>query len=209
MKWHSKETRDPQHMQHCKSFIEVYSYCNENNCKGGLAMVTFPEVGKRPDVWQVHLSEPNLLHLLELKKFSGKQRHYNVHQYDSESDTQDQIEPVEDYFLDDDPNEGYSALGDTALHLTGCDRDDIKSVLLSTHTAITTEIIFLLLCGKRGKKWTSLNAKTLVNEVLSSSESIFKQLTAYEIDGILRVLQRYSSKKCQLFIRPKMKKLTK
>ena len=165
-------------------------------------MVTFPEVDKRPDVWQVHLSEPNLLHLLELKKFSGKQRYYNVHQSDSESDTQDQMEPIEDYFLDDDPNEGDSALGHTALHLTGCNRDDIKSVLLSTHTAITTEIIFLLLCGKHGEKWISLNAETLVNEVLSSSESIFKQLTAYKIDGILHVLQWYSSKKCQLFIHP-------
>ena len=72
LKWHTKQTRDPLHMQHCKSFIELESYCNEHNCKGGLAMVTFPDVNKRPDVWQVHISEPNLLHLLKLKKFSGK-----------------------------------------------------------------------------------------------------------------------------------------
>ena len=114
------------------------------------------------------------------------------------------MESIEDDFPDDYPDEG-----DTSPNLIGCDRDNIKFVLLSSHTAITSEIIFLLLCGKCGDKWISLDAEVLVNEVLSSSESIFKQLTAYKIDGILRVLQRYSSKKCGLFIRPKMKKLMK
>ena len=170
-------------MQHCKSFIKLESYCNEDNCEGGLSMVTFPDVDKRPDVWQVHISEPNLLHLLELKKFSGKRTYYNCQESDSESDTHDQMESIEDYLADDWPDEG-----DTSPNLTGCDRDDIKFVLLSSHSAITTEIIFLLLCGKCGDKWISLDAQVLVNEVLSSSESIFKQLTTYEIDGILQVL---------------------
>ena len=166
--------------------------------------MTFPDVNKRPDVWQVHILEPILLHLLELKKFSGKWTYYNCQESDSESDTHDQMESIEDYLADDWPDEG-----DTSPNLTGCDRDDIKFVLLSSHSAITTEIIFLLLCGKHGDKWISLDAQVLVNEVLSSSESIFKKLTAYEIDGILRILQRYSSEKCCLFICPKMKKLTK
>ena len=202
LKWHTEQSRDPLHMQHCKSFIELESYCNEHNCEGGLSMVTFPDVNKRPDAWQVHILEPNLLHLLELKKFSGKQTYYNHQESDSKSDTHDQMESVEDFLADDWPDEG-----DTSPNLTGCDRDDKKFVLLSSHSAITTEIIFLLLCGKRGDKWISLDAQ--VNEVLSSSESIFKQLTAYEIDDILPVLQWYSSKKCHLFIHPKMKKLKK
>ena len=45
LKWHSKQTRDPQHMQHCKSFIEVHSYCNKNNCEDGLAVVTWCMAG--------------------------------------------------------------------------------------------------------------------------------------------------------------------
>ena len=35
-------------------------------------MVTFPDVGTRPDVWEVHITDPNLLHLLQIKKYTGK-----------------------------------------------------------------------------------------------------------------------------------------
>ena len=50
IKKHTKETRDVLHMQHCKTFLELESYCNEHNCKGGLKVVTFPDVATRPDV---------------------------------------------------------------------------------------------------------------------------------------------------------------
>ena len=48
-----------------------------------------------------------------------------------------------------------------------------------------------------------------MNDVLCSAESIFKQLTAYKIDGILRILQRYTSKTCPLVLQHQMKKLAK
>ena len=48
-----------------------------------------------------------------------------------------------------------------------------------------------------------------MNEVLCSAESIFKQLTAYEIDGILHILQRHASKTCPLLLQHQKKKLAK
>ena len=180
-------------MQHPKSFLQLESFCNENNCEGGLAFVQFPDVETRPDVWEVHLSYPNLLHLLQIKKFSGKQRDYRHYFSDSDSNTHIELD---------------SLVQDT-VNLSGCDSDDIKSLMLTTYCAISTEIIFLLLCSKRADKWTSLNVESLLNDILCTPESIYKELTAYEIDRILRVLQTYSSKQCPLVVRPKMKKLTK
>ena len=72
IKWHTKETRDPLHMQHCKTFLELDSYCNEHNCEGGIGLVTFPDVDSRPELWEVHIANPNLLHMLGLKKFSSR-----------------------------------------------------------------------------------------------------------------------------------------
>ena len=72
IKEHMKETRDVLHMQHWKTFLELESYCNKHNCNGRLKMVTFPDVASRPDVWEVQISDPNLLHLLQIKKYSGK-----------------------------------------------------------------------------------------------------------------------------------------
>ena len=68
------------------------------------------------------------------------------------------------------------------------DSASIRSLLLSTHKSICTEIIFLLLCGKGEQKWTSLTVESLLDDILSSAENIFKKLTSCEIDGILRIL---------------------
>ena len=62
--------------------------------------------------------------------------------------------------------------------INATDGEQIKSILLTTHHKICTEIIFLLLCGKRQDKWTSLTEEFLMNDVLCSAENIFKQLTA-------------------------------
>ena len=34
LQWHTDKTQDLLHMQHCKSFITLESYCNEHNCEG-------------------------------------------------------------------------------------------------------------------------------------------------------------------------------
>ena len=81
IKKHMKETRDVLHMQHCKTFLELESYCNKHNCKGGLKMVTFPDVATRPDVWEVHITDPNLLHLLQIKKYSGQRKQHTQYTY--------------------------------------------------------------------------------------------------------------------------------
>ena len=79
--------------------------------------------------------------------------------------------------------------GDGVQNITGCDTEDIKSLLLTSHRAISNEIIFLLLCGKRSEKWTSLDVESLMKDSLCSPKHIFKELTVYDFDGILCVLQ--------------------
>ena len=76
-------------MQHCKMYIELQSFCNEHNYKSGISLVTFPEIDRRPDLWDVNLSQPNLLHILNLKKFSGQKKRYYSYEPDSESTTSD------------------------------------------------------------------------------------------------------------------------
>ena len=214
IKKYTKETRDVLHMQHCKTFLELKSYCNEHNCEGGLKMVTFPDVATRPDVWEVHITDPNLLHLLQIKKYSGQRKQHTQYTYydsESESSMPDMMESiVEDMECDDiDTDEIGLEHGHIIPNLSGVDSADIKHILLTTHRNICTEIIFLLLCGKRGVKWNSLDVESLLNDILCTPESIYKELTSYEIDGVLRVIQRCCTKKCPLVVKPKMKKLTK
>ena len=211
IKWHTKETRDPLHMQHCKTFLELDSYCNEHNCESGIGLVTFPDVESRPKLWEVHIANPNLLHMLGLKKFSGRRQYYTDYhvESDSESSIHKNIDEIPEVYHEVDTHVVGIECGDGVQNITGCDTEDIKSLLLTSYQAISNEIIFLLLCGKRSEKWTSLDVESLMKDILCSPKHIFKELTVYEIDGILRVLQRYSSKKCPLLIKPKMKKLTK
>ena len=156
----------------------------------------FPEVDRRPDVWDVNISQPNLLYILNVKKFSGPKKKYYTYESDSESSKNDSDSIDVEYGQDID-------------NLTGVDTHDIKCLLLTTQWCISIEIVFLLLCSKRTEKWKSTTVESLLEDVLCSPECIFRELTSYEIDGILRILQRYSSKKCPLFVHPKMKKLTK
>ena len=214
IKKHKKETRDVLHMQHCKTFLELESYCNEHNCEGGLKMVTFLDVATRPDVWEVHITDLNLLHLLQIKKYSRQrkqQTQYTYYDSESESSTPDMMESiVEDMECDDmDTDEIGLEHGHIVPNLSGIDSADIKHILLTTHHDICTEIIFLLLCGKRGVKWSSLDVESLLNDILCTPESIYKELTSYKIDGVLRVIQRCCTKKCPLVVKPKMKKLMK
>ena len=158
--------------------------------------MTFPEVDRRPDLWDVNISQRNLLHILNVKKFSGPKKRYHSYQYDSESSKHDSDNIDVEY-------------GQDIQNLTGLDTNDIKCLLLTTHQCISIEIVFLLLCSKHTEKWKSTTVDSLLEDILCSPECIFRELTSYKIDGILRILQRYSSKKCPLFVRPKMKKLMK
>ena len=99
-------------------------------------MVTFPDAENRRDVWEVHISEPNLLHMLLVKKFSGIRRYYNINPSDI---PQEMIVESAQVGLE---------FGYTLPELSGCDSHDIKHLLLTTHREICTEIIFLLLCSK-------------------------------------------------------------
>ena len=123
----------------------------------------------------------------------------------------DRMESIEEDMESDDIDTDEIGLdhGYTVPNLSGLDSADIKHILLTTHHDICTEIIFLLLCGKRGGKWSSLDVESLLNDILCTPESIYKELTSYEIDGILCVIQRRCTKKCPLVVKPKMKKLMK
>ena len=165
LKKHTKESRDASHMQHCKTYIELQSFCNEHNCEGGTSLVTFPEIDRRPDLWDVNLSQPNLLHILNLKKFSGQKKRYYSYEPDSESTTSD----IDDIDID------YS---ENVPLLIGSDTHDIKCELLTSHHGISTEIVFLLLCSKRTEKWSSTTVDSLLENVLCSPECIFRELTS-------------------------------
>ena len=136
-------------------------------------MVTFPDTENRRDVWEVHISEPNLLHVLLVKKFSGIRRYYNINPSDIPQETIVESAQVGLEF-------GY-----TLPELNGCNSDDIKHLLLTTHREICTEIIFLLLCSKHETKWRSIDEECLMNDFLCSSKTIFKEFTFYKMDGIM------------------------
>ena len=59
-------TEDSQNLLHCvqnETFLEVQSFCNKFNIEGGLSMITLPTVNSQPDLWQVHISYQNLIHM--------------------------------------------------------------------------------------------------------------------------------------------------
>ena len=71
------------------------------------------------------------------------------------------------------------------------------------------EILFFLLCGKRTDKWAGYDESSLYDNVLNSAQHIYSELTIYELDGILKILQRSASPQCPLKIHGKHNKLTK
>ena len=72
-----------------------------------------------------------------------------------------------------------------------------------------TEILFFLLCGKRTDKWATYDPSSLYDNILNSAQHIYSELTIYELDGILKILQRSSSPQCPLKIHGKHNKLSK
>ena len=207
--WHDDTSLNEQHMVECKTYLTVKSFCNEFNCEGGIGLVTFPQVDSRQDLWEVCICDSNLLHILGVKEFSSHSIHYEEENLGLDDDHSQHLHDLEHDLVavemhDTDPN-----FTPGKKNFTSRDSEHIKSLLLTTHRSISTEIIFLLLCGKRQEKWTSLSVEDLVGNILSSAANIFKELTSYEIDGILRIIQRHSCGTCPLIIPSKMKKLAK
>ena len=175
--WHNDTSQSSEHNILCKTYLAVESFCNDFNCEGGIGMVTFPTVEVQPDLWEVRLSDRNLLHTLSQKEFSpGMSSVHGLMAEDSVSNNDDADVQLEMYHSH-------------PLMFNSNDSTSIRSLLLSTHKSICTEIIFLLLCGKGERKWTSLTVESLLDDILSSAENIFKKLTSCEIDGILCILQ--------------------
>ena len=72
-------------MVECKTYLTVESFCNEFNCRGGIGLVTFPQVDSRQDLWEVRICDSNLLHIL-LEDNLGLDDDHSQHLDDLEHD---------------------------------------------------------------------------------------------------------------------------
>ena len=171
--------------------------------------MTFPQVDSRPDLWEVRICDSNLLHILGVKEFSSHSIYDEEDNLGVDDDHSQHLDDLEHDLVAVEMHDTDPDFTPAIKMFSSRDSEHIKSLLLTTHCSISTEIIFLLLCGKHQEKWISLSVKDLVVNILSSIANIFNELTSYEIDGILCIILRHSCRTCPLLIPSKMKKLAK
>ena len=184
---HTKATQDPKHVMHCKRYLEVKSFCNEFNIVSGMAGLIFPNVERRPDLWQVNICDRNLLHMWGKRKLC--KRFTQTSNVATSGESSNLLDQIEDDVMDIDMHETDSILDNVSENFSVTDSGHIRNLLLTSHNKILMEILFFLLCGKRTCKWSSFDAQELYDTVFRSSKDIFTQLTIHEIDGILKILE--------------------
>ena len=204
---HTKETQNPKHVMHCKRYIEVKSFCNEFNCDSRMAGVIFPNVERRPDLWQVNICDCNLLHIWG--KLKLHRRFTQTSNVAISGESSNLLDEVEHDFMEIDMHVTDSILDNVSENFLVMNSGHIQNLLLTSQNSILIEILFFLLCGKRTEKWSSFHPQDFYDTVFQSSKDIFTELKIHEIDGILKILQKSSCKQCPLFVPKKLKKLTK
>ena len=188
--------------------MQVESFCNEFNCEGGLSYVIFPQVTDRPELWQVRVCDRNLLHILGMRPYRSNPTTLNMQEEAAYETVDIQIDSLEHDMVQVEMNDTDQLISEKSQYFGPHDNRLIREIL-TTHKHILNEIIFFLLCGRRQDNWSHLTTDILINDILTGAEQIFKQLTSFEIDGILGIFERQSTRKLPGMKRPKMKKLEK
>ena len=119
------------------------------------------------------------------------------------------LDELEHDLIQIDMHDMDSILDNVSENFLVTDCGHIQNLLLTTHKHILIEMLFSLLCGKRTDKWSSFDPDSLYDTVLLTSKSIYIELTAHEIDGILKILQKSACKECPLVLLKYLKKLGK
>ena len=161
----------------------------------------------RPDLWQIHLCDQNLIHLWGKCKLCRSLTETSQNAQIPDSSTL--LDQLEDDMVEIDNHDTDSILDNVLENFVPTDSGHICNMLMMSHNNIMIEILFFLLCGKRSDKWSSYNTHTLYDTVFISAEAIYNELTIHEIDGILKILQNSACKECPLKIGQKLKKLSK
>ena len=204
---HTNQTQDHNHVMHCKRYIEIRSFCNDYNCESGLAGIKFPNVDKRPDLWQVNICDRNLLHMWGKRKL--RKRFTETSHLGQSAESTHILDELEHDIIQIDMHDTDSILDNVSENFLVTDCGHIRNLLLTTHKHILIEMLFSLLCGKRTDKWSSFDPESLYDTVLLTSKSIYIEMTAHEIDGILKILQNSACKECPLVLPKYLKKLGK
>ena len=208
---HTKETQDLKHCMHCKRYLSVESFCNEFNSEGGISMIKFPTVNARPFLWQVHISDRNMMHIWGKRKLqrTSLTSSEGTDTHDIDTNVSDEIETMEHDLVNAIATDSDTQPADSCPNFLPTDVGHIRNILLTEKNNIMIEILFFLLCGKRTDKWAGYDESSLYDNVLNSAEHIYTELTIYELDGILKILQRSASPQCPLKIHGKHNKLAK
>ena len=208
---HNKKTQDLKHCMHCKRYLSVESFCNKFNSEGGISMIKFPTVNARPFLWQVHICDRNMMHIWGKRKLqvTSLRDSEDTERHDIGTNDSKEIETMEHDLVNVIATDSDSQPADSCPNFLSTDVGRIRNILLTEKNSIMIEILFFLLCGKQTDKWAGYDESSLYDNVLNSAQHIYSELTIYELDGILKILQRSASPQCPLKIHGKHNKLTK
>ena len=128
-----------------------------------MAELRFPNVERRPDLWQVNICDCNLLHMWGKCKLCRMFTQTSNVAISGESSNL--LDEIEHDVMDIEMHETDSILDNVSENFVVTDSGHIQNLLLTSHNNILIEILFFLLCGKRTEKWSSFNPQDLYDTV--------------------------------------------
>ena len=140
---HTKETLIPVHMMKCKRYMCIESFCNDFQSEGGFGMIKFPHVNNRPELWQVCLTDRNLLHMWGKRKLIVTRSNNLSQSSDLNIVQQNQdIENLEHAAVEVNMHDNDDNIDNYAANFMATDSGHIRNLLMTSHSHIMHEIIF-------------------------------------------------------------------
>ena len=130
---HNKETQDLKHCMHCKRYLSVESFCNKFNSEGGISMIKFPTVNAQPFLWQVNISDRNMMHIWGKRKLqlTSLRDSEDTERHDIGTNESDEIENMEHDLVNVIATDSDSQPADSCPNFLPTNVGHIRNILLT------------------------------------------------------------------------------
>ena len=124
--------QDLNQCMQCKRYISVESFCNKFDSEGGIPMIKFPTVNARPFLWQVNISDWNMMHIWGKRKLhlSSSRNPEDIERHDIGTNESEEIENMEHDLVNVITTDSNSQPSDTCPNFLPTDVGHIRNLLL-------------------------------------------------------------------------------
>ena len=141
---------------------------------------------KCPDLWTIDLGiSVNLLQVLGLERGP-----LDISHEEQQNELDEQVVELRHQLLEHAHTEDEIVPESESLENKS---QQIRQVLLGSHSHILEEFLICLLCGNKNDKWNSVELDHLYDQFLSSTHKIFQGFTSHELDLLIKTFRNHKS----------------